>query len=354
MNSVPSAPSPSVPAQKSSRWLALLRITNTPVVKVYRSYGSADCFLVHGHAFRLSPLPRRKYRRNFWTNFFALLRLFFVRPAANVPLRICWSGQEIQTRSDPNGYFQVEFRPESAVTPGQCRVQVDWLSRAPEPTVVAQGRGTVFVPHPTHYACISDIDDTFLISHSSNLRKRLWVLFTENARSRDPFEGVIAHYQLLALAGTTADLPNAFFFVSSSEWNLYDYIREFSEVNELPEGVYLLSPLKRLHQLLKTGQNKHLTKFTRIARILKAYPNQKFILLGDDTQADPQIYASVVAHFPGLIRCVYLRQVNAKNRERTRQFVQQIETAGVLCCYFAHSAEAMEHSRRIGLVGGTG
>jgi phosphatidate phosphatase APP1 len=347
MNSTPPSAAPPFAPKKPSRWLQLLRVTNAPLVKVYRSYGSAACFLVHGHAFRLSPLPRRRYRKNFWTNFFALLRLFFVRPAANVPLRVCWNGQEVQTETDRDGYFRVEFVPQGTVTPGQCRVEVTWLSRTPEPYAIAQGRGTVFVPHPTHYACISDIDDTFLVSHSSNLRKRLWVLFTENARSRDPFEGVLAHYQLLAQAGTRPDLPNAFFFVSSSEWNLYDYIREFSEVNDFPEGVYLLSQLKRFHQLLKTGQNKHLTKFNRITRILKAYPNQKFILLGDDTQEDPNIYASVIDHFPGLIHCVYLRQVNPKNRERTRQFVEKMQAAGVETCYFAHSAEAMEHSRRI-------
>jgi phosphatidate phosphatase APP1 len=345
----PTSPTdPLIQPKKPSRWLHLLRLTDAPVVKVYRSYGSADCFLVHGHTFRLSPLPRRKYRRNFWTNFLALMRLFVVRPAARIPVRIRWNNQEVWAESDRDGYFRTEFRPERTVTPGQCRVEVAWFrTKDADAVPVAVGRGTVFVPHPTHYAFISDIDDTFLISHSSHLRKRLLVLLTENARSRDPFEGVLDHYQTLALAGTTPDLPNAFFFVSSSEWNLYDYIREFSEVNQFPEGVYLLSSLKRLHQMLQTGQNKHLTKFNRIVRILKAYPHQRFVLLGDDTQEDPNIYASVVEHFPAQIKAVYLRQVQPRHRERTRGYVAEIEAAGVPCCYFAHSADARAHSERI-------
>ncbi len=134
-----------------------------------------------------------------------------------------------------------------------------------------KGEGEIYVPHIRQYAIISDIDDTFLISHSSNLRKRLFVLLTENAYSRKPFEGVVKHYQSLALAGTTTEETNPFFYVSSSEWNLYDYIKDFSKKNELPKGIYLLSQMKKLSQAWKTGQNRHGTKFARIVRILKRF-----------------------------------------------------------------------------------
>jgi phosphatidate phosphatase APP1 len=94
---------------------------------------------------------------------------------------------------------------------------------------IATGKAGLVVPYVNQFAFISDIDDTFLISHSGNLRKRLFVLLTENARSRKPFEGVVNHYNLLSLAGALEKTNNAFFYVSSSEWNLYEYIREFSK-----------------------------------------------------------------------------------------------------------------------------
>ncbi len=208
----------------------------------------------------------------------------------------------------------------------------------------------VHVPYAKQYGFISDIDDTFLISHSATKLKRLLVLLTENAHSRLPFEGVVRHYQALSGAGTTADAPNPFFYVSSSEWNLYDYILEFSRQHVLPTGVLLLSQLKRFSQLWQTGQNKHLTKLDRIARILAAFPTHQFILLGDDTQADPTVYASVVAHYPGQIRCVYLRQVGLSAKPAVQAIVADIAAAGVATCYFAHSSVAMEHSRQIGLL----
>jgi len=330
--------------QKILQWLGL---STRPTVKVYRGHGTANQVVIYGHVLRLSPLPRRRYRQTILANTLALLRLFMVRPMAGATVQLAGPGPAVRARTDAEGFFKLEWNPGIPYTPGWHTVVVELITTyTPEPTVLAQGEGSVLVPHPTQFGCISDIDDTFLISHSSHLRKRLHVLLTENALSRDPFEGVVEHYRLLACLGTGADQPNPFFYVSSSEWNLYDYIGDFSAKNNLPRGVYLLSPLKRLRNVYKTGQGKHMTKFTRIVRILEAYPEQRFILLGDDTQEDPVIYASLTAHFPQQIACVYLRQVEARNREETREQVARIEAAGIPCCYFRHSEDAMEHTRR--------
>lgn len=165
-----------------------------------------------------------------------------------------------------------------------------------------------------------------------------------------PFEGVVEHYRLLAHAHTPKEEPNPFFYVSSSEWNLYDYILKFTVVRELPPGVFLLSPLKRFSELLKTGQNRHSGKFMRISRILKAFPKQKFILLGDSSQQDPYIYASIIDHFPGRIHAVYIRDVHHKNQSKVEEVLLNLESKGVTCCFFRHSYEAIIHSRNIGLI----
>src|SRR4051812_36254921 len=58
---------------KLMNWLGL---TNEVTIKVYHGYGHADQLMIHGHVFRLSPLPRKKYRKSFLRNTWALLRLF--------------------------------------------------------------------------------------------------------------------------------------------------------------------------------------------------------------------------------------------------------------------------------------
>lgn len=263
-----------------------------------------------------------------------------------------WNGKWYFTQSEKDGFFRFEIPLEIPVRSGWHEVQVFLLNRRNEAKTKAEGKGTVYIPYKNQYAFISDIDDTFLISHSSNLRKRIFVMLTENAHSRQPFEGVVKHYQLLAKAGLQDkhDETNPFFFVSSSEWNLYDYIREFCIKYEMPRGVYLLNQIKQFSQIWKTGQNNHSTKFMRAVRILEAFPDQKFILLGDDTQEDPTIYASIVEHFPTKILAVYLRKVRKRTKPTVLPAIEKMKAAGVLCCYFANSSEAISHSATIGLI----
>lgn len=321
-------------------------LTNEPVVKIYYGYGNENKIIVFGHVLKLSPLARKNYRRNIFNNSYGLLRLFMVKTIADAKLTLNWEGVICQTKSEKDGFFRFEIITDKPVTPGWHPVKVKFTD-APNPVEFS---GEFFVPYKYQFAFISDIDDTFLISHSSNLRKRLYVLFTKNAHSRKPFEGVVNHYQMLASTGASGDTFNLFFYVSSSEWNLFDYISEFARRNKLPKGIYLLNQLKTFKQVFKTGTNNHKTKFMRISRIMEAYPKQKFILLGDDSQEDPNIYSAVVEHFPQNVHAVYLRHVLKSSYDRVRKVAENIEGKGIPCCYFTHSAEAVIHSKKISLI----
>jgi len=330
----------------TTRCLNWLGLTNEVTIKVYHGYGHTHNLVLYGHVLQLGPMRRTKYTKSLLHNILALLRLFIVKPYPFITVQLHWKEQLITTQTDSDGFFKFEWEDDSAAKPGWHTVLV---TTSIDGNNIA-GTGAVYITHATQYGFISDIDDTFLISHSSNLIKRLRLLFTRNARSRKPFEGVVIHYQLMAQSNTTADAPNPFFYVSSSEWNLYDFLLEFTNVNALPQGVFLLNVLKSIGQIFKTGQNNHATKFIRIARILESYSRQQFVLLGDSSQQDPYIYASLANHFPTQVKAVYIRAVHKKNYHKVAAVLQKIEAANVPCCFFQHSSEAIAHSKKIGLI----
>ncbi|MEO8583843.1 MAG: phosphatase domain-containing protein [Flavitalea sp.] len=333
--------------EKILRWF---RLTNRPTLKVYQGYGTDRELHVFGHVLQISPLPRKKYRGNIWTNTFALIRLFMVKPMPLIKLKLLFNGELVEGESQLDGFFKFQWTPAIMPPSGWHKVQVQVIEgQLKKYYGNIMGDAEIFVPHTGQFAIVSDIDDTFLISHSSNLRKRLYVLLTKNAYSRKPFDGVVKHYQYLALAGTTPLEPNPFFYVSSSEWNLYDYIKDFSKKNELPRGIYLLNEMKRINQFLKTGHSNHGTKFRRISRVIEAFPHHQFILLGDDSQQDPFIYSSVVEHFPSRIKAVYLRNVFKKNTILVMAEIEKMQYADVPVCHFKHSKDAIAHSVEIGL-----
>lgn len=309
-----------------------------PHIRVYNGFGGAEYLEIFGHVLAVGPRPVTRYSRFFLVNMFALLRLFWVKPLAGVKVLLEWEGIPVTAITEKDGFFHLQWQPVRMPEAGKYNITVKMVD------IPGEATGVVIIPHHTQFGCISDIDDTFLVSHSAKLFQRLRVLFTRNARTRKPFEGVVRHYQLLSHSN------NPFFYVSSSEWNLYAYIREFIRFNDLPDGVFLLSQLKPLSQLLKSGQNKHKTKFTRITRILKHYPDMRFVLLGDDTQEDPNIYKALVDHFGTQIMAVYLRKVRNSKAIATREVVQAMQDKGIAVCYFEHSTEGIDHSKRIGLI----
>jgi len=327
----------------------LVRLNHHPVIKVYNGYGNDKKIIVLGQVLKLSPYPRKTFRTNWVINLFSTLRLFMVIPFSHAKISIECQGNVYFTKVEEDGFFRLEIFTNMPAIKGWQKVLVK-LEEEKYFSRQIKSEGEIYIPYPSQHAFISDIDDTFLISHSVKLRKKLYALFTKNAHSRKPFEGVVNHYRLLASAGQVNGNANPFFYVSGSEWNLYDLILEFSQSNHLPKGIFLLSAIKGITQFWKSGSNNLLTKFARIVRIIEAFPHLHFVLMGDDSQMDAEIYTSVVTHFPGKIFAVYMRQVGNTKRNETETKIREMESLSVNCCYFKHSAEAIIHSKTIGLV----
>lgn len=317
-------------------------------VKVYYGYGHTHNLIVYGHVFKRKAVTQHKFTNNILYNIFHLFRLFFVQPFPHVKVRLHFQDQKLENITEDDGFFKFEWEATQDVSAGWHYLAVDLVDETRK--MITTGAGKIYIPHITQYGFISDIDDTIMVSHSATVGRRLKELFIHNPRTRTIFSDVAAHYALLSLAHTTEATPNPFFYVSSSEWNLYDYLDEFFSFNGLPQGAFLLNQIKRWFELVKTGKTKHQGKFLRIVRILEAFPKQQFILFGDNTQNDPVIYASVAQKLPSKIFAVYIRSVIEENNAATKEILSSIEQNGVHACLFKTSKEAIEHSKLIGLI----
>lgn len=319
-----------------------------PSVKVYHGYGHTHNLVVYGHVFKSKAKTTQIFSRNLIVNIFHLFKLFVVKPYPFANVRLHFYTQTIEQKAEYDGFFKFEWKALYEVNAGWHDVKVEALGEDNE--VMATGEGKIYVPHITQYAFISDIDDTVMISYSAKLTKRLRELFIKNPRTRKTFGSLKNHYQLLANAHTQINQPNPFFYVSSSEWNLYDYLVETFRYNELPEGTFLLNQLKRWKSLFKTGKNGHEGKLLRVMRIIDAFPNQKFVFFGDNSQQDPAIYQAIAEKYSQNIKAVYIRNVRRSREEVTKQLLAKIEQKGIETCLFIHSDEAIAHSKKIKLI----
>ena len=322
-------------------------------IKLYRGYANKNELVVFGHVVKKYPSGDHKYTRKGFRYARTIIQLFSIKtiPSLKVILRV--GSLVAETTAEEDGYFrfQVPFNEPWESGWHTYEVSVDDEVEGHKYQVTRQEE--FFLPFTSSYGIISDIDDTFLISHSRRSFKKLFVLLSKNVQARKPFDDVVKHYQLLSFASRVHPLAtnNIFFYVSSSEWNLYDMIVRFAELNGLPKAILKLKKIKSgLDDFVMTGAGEHGHKLRKIQNIIDFYPELQFILLGDDSQKDPEIYEEICNQYPTNIRAVYIRQTRTRSKPEAGIHMKNIQNLGIDICYFAHSNKAIIHSIENGIV----
>ena len=322
-------------------------------IKLYRGYANKKELVVFGHVVEKYPSGDHKYTRKGFRYAKTIIELFSIKTIPNLRLILRVGSVVAETVAEEDGYFrfQVPFTEYSDGGWHQYEVTLDDIVDGVKYHVTRHEE--FFIPFESSYGIISDIDDTFLVSHSRRSFKKLFLLLSKNVQARKPFDDVVQHYQLLSFATRIHPLEhsNIFFYVSSSEWNLYDMIVRFAELNGLPKAVLKLKKIKSgLDDFVMTGGGSHDHKFRKIHNIIEFYPKLQFILLGDDSQKDPEIYEQICKQFPKSIRAVYIRQTRTRSKPESSMFLKNIQNMGIDICYFAHSSKAIIHSIENGIV----
>lgn len=273
-----------------------------------------------------------------WQNLQDSYRRFETDEVPNVVVCVEVSGKQYQTITDDEGYFEFEF--PCPTNRGTDRIVVmltlpDYPERH-EPTP-----GTVFFPAAqAAFGVISDIDDTILVTQATSIIRMMRLTLLESSSSRKPFGGVAAFYAALH-AGA-----NPFFYVSSSPWNLFEFLDDFICLNSITRGPLLLRDYGIDKTKLIAGPHKT-HKLRQIKSVLEFYPDLTFILIGDSGQQDPEIYAQIVNDFPGRILSVYIRDVGHAARDRQVQSLsRQLEAQSVDMLLVPDTLAAANHASR--------
>lgn len=319
-----------------------------PLLKLYRGYANDQELIVMGHVFKSTNKADYDFQKKNFKNAESIIKLFQLKTKANFDVFLEINGEKIHSKTLDDGYFKFCVPLKNKDEFGWIPYTVSILHESK----IIKARSSYIRPTVGKFGFISDIDDTFLISHTKNPLKKLYVLLFKNVNKRKAYKDVVAHYQVLQTAGRkNKNEENAFFYVSSSEWNLYGLITQFASLHELPKAVLLLKNIKTsLTQLFFTGRGNHSHKFDKIKHILEFYPELKYVLLGDDSQQDPKLYESICKIFPLHIKAVYIRQVGNSQKSNTQKIIANIKSLNVETCYFKSSQEAIEHSKKIGLI----
>ncbi|MDI1307392.1 MAG: App1 family protein [bacterium] len=319
-----------------------------PILKLYRGYANEQELIVMGHVFKPTTAKEYDFQKKNIKNATSVIGMFRMKTQANADVYLEHNKIKIHTKTLNDGYFKFCVPLDQFTRYGWIEYEVSIVHQNETLTT----KDSYIRPHKGNLGIISDIDDTFLVSHTLNPLKKLYVLLFKNINKRKIYEDVVTHYQALSTAGReNKEEFNAFFYVSSSEWNLYRFIIKFTELHQLPKAVLLLKDIKTsLKDFFLTGRGNHNHKFDKIKHILEFYPNLEYVLLGDDSQHDAFLYEAICKIFPVTVKAVYIRQTGDSKKDKVTAVLKNLETLKVSVCYFKNSSEAIAHSKMIGII----
>lgn len=337
---------------KLKLWLGKkLGLIRAVMIMPYQGFGNEKELFFIGRVLRDRGIGVSHLEDSRWRNFKMMYKRFMTWKIPEAKVEAFFEDFSKSATTDSEGYFEFRMelpRPIKSQKPWQkVRLELaDKVIKNQKPVVVYNN---VFVPSENvEFGVISDIDDTIVPTGATKLWEMLKTTFLSNAQTRIPFPGVAAFYQALS-KGLVGYENNPFFYVSSSPWNLYDFLQELMSIHKLPQGPLMLRDigLSQEHFFAGSHTEHKLVQIERIFEIIRELP---FILIGDSGQHDAEIYLQVIRNFPGRVKMVYIRDVDPGSHEKVLKIAGEIKNLGVEMMLVADTIEASQHAASKGWI----
>lgn len=226
------------------------------------------------------------------SNLMERLRPFMANLREFRPLTICFYSETKSAsrtvKTDEMGHFII--REVLNFIPTHVRVQSSDNLHATEKVKLIEPKGV---------SLISDIDDTVKnTSIDSGAREVFRNTFIRDFQDLT-IDGVKEWYNLMN------DMGVEIHYVSNSPWQLFPTLVRFFKDAGLPFGSYHLKSYSGMLQgILEPASER---KKPTIMKILADFPDRSFILIGDSSEADLEVYCDVALANPGRVMMILIR-----------------------------------------------
>jgi phosphatidate phosphatase APP1 len=231
----------------------------------------------------------RPSRRRGW-------RQFFTAPLFRGEVVVNVRGIEHRRRVDRQGYLDARIPADLAPGWHVVGLQVgDGPPTNAKVLVVDAERGP---------GIVSDIDDTVLVTSLPRPLIAAWNTFVRHQRARRPVEGMARLYRDIQDAHPNTPVV----YLSTGAWNTWPALANFLAVNDYPDGPLLLTDWGPTQTGWFRSGPEH--KERELDRLGADFPQVQWLLVGDDGQHDPRLYAEFAARAPDRVKAIAIRQLS--------------------------------------------
>lgn len=218
-----------------------------------------------------------------------------------VPVTVTIGERSIETVTDSSGLVDLVVDGHG-FAPGRHTV---WLAT---PGARPIGASVVVVGATQRFGVVSDIDDTVLSTMLPRPMIAAWNTLVREERARQAVPGMATWYRELAAA--RPGMP--FVYLSTGSWNIATNLARFLQRQGYPQGPMLLTDWGPTHTgWFRSGQQHKRSSLRRLAR---EFPQIQWLLVGDDGQHDPKLYAEFATARPQSVRAIAIRQLSVSEQ----------------------------------------
>ncbi len=223
-------------------------------------------------------------------------RNFVTAEALDTPVTVTVGSIAHQVRTDRSGNVDARL-PNPGLAPGWAEVTVQ---AGDSPPAAARVR---VIGDDVDFGIVSDIDDTTLSTYLPRPLLAAYNTFVAREEARRPVRGMADLY-----ADLLADRPDApTVYVSTGAWNTAPTLRRFLSRHGFPDGPMLLTDWGPTNTgWFRSGQEH---KRGCLESLVADFPRISWVLIGDDGQHDPGIYADFASAHPDHVRAIAIREL---------------------------------------------
>jgi phosphatidate phosphatase APP1 len=322
-------------------------------IVAFRSLGNAQRLTVRGRVVRQATASSASLADDETTSpehLVAVYRSFDLEEVPEFIVHAETDGSTATGKSDIGGYFEIELPPpahDSEWSPGWH----DVLLTSPDSGIngVAGVMADVFVPDlRANLVLVSDLDDTAMDSETLSSWRMLRKALFRSAKRRHPVPGVPELYQ--ALHRGLRGVSNPVCYISSGAWNLYDIVVDYLDTHRLPRGGMYLNDWGSRQRRFRAVAHSH--KSTHVSSLMTRFPALPLLLVGDDTQEDPEIYVKAALENPTRVAAIWIRKVrmDAGRAVSVGALQASVVNAGLEFVYASETEVFAEHARLRGWI----
>ncbi len=266
-------------------------------VVCYTGYGSTESIRVLG---RVILVPKRArsgigkateelIRRRGYRNFFSAA-------CVRTPLRVTIGDRITESVTDRGGYIDLRIR-DHQLPSGVNQVTVQ--SAGSDPALAE----IYVVDDSITFGVISDIDDTIITTFLPRPMIAAWNSFIRDESARQAVPGMARMFQSLMKNHPGAPV----IYLSTGAWSTQAFLNRFLKRHGFPPGPMLLTDWGPTNTGWFRSGWEH--KASALLQLTRDFPTISWLLVGDDGQHDPAIYADFAKVAPDRVRGIAIRQL---------------------------------------------